>query len=112
MDGKKICSIMERKVNSALKEKHQAFPRGSKMSIDYKEFSTQTSQHIFELTVTGTKSTFYDGVGFAMAIMFDTFEQLGFIRDDTKKAEVLDDGDTCVYTYLISNEAAEKLLNP
>lgn len=112
MDGKKICSIMEREVNSALEEKYHGFPRGSKMSIAYKEFSKKTYQHIFEVTVTGINSTFFEGVGVSITSMFDTFEEFGFIRDDETKAKSIDDGDTYIYTYYLSNEAAEKLLNP
>lgn len=109
MDGKRICSIMEQKVNSALEKKIRFFPDGSKMSIAYTGFSQQKYQHIFKVTVTGIESTFLDGVGLAMTVMFETFAQFGFIRDGETKAEVLDGGDTYVYTYYLSSEAAENL---
>lgn len=110
MDSKKLCPILRRKVNSALKEKNQSFPDGSKLSIAYKDFSSQTYQHIFKVTVSGIKSTFFEGVGFPMAITFSTLKELGCYIDGT--AEISDNGDTYMYTYVISNECAEKLLNP
>lgn len=111
MDAKKLCTIMERQVASALQEKKQSFPTGSGMLIGYKEFSSKTYQHVFEVTVKGVKDTFFDVVGFAMTVMFAAVENLGFIRDENR-AKSLDDGNTMVYTYVISNECAEKLLNP
>lgn len=103
---------MEREVASALQKEKKSFPDGSGMSIIYKEFSSKTYKHVFEVTVTGIKATFLDGVGFSMTTMFDALANLGFIRDEHTKAKKLDSGDTMVYTYLISNECAEKLLNP
>lgn len=111
MDSKKLCTIMEREVASALQKEKKSFPDGSGMSIIYKEFSSKTYKHVFEVTVTGIKATFLDGVGFAMTVMFDALERIGFIRDENR-AKSLNNGDTMVYTYLISNECAEKLLNP
>lgn len=112
MDSKKLCPILRRKVNSALKEAKQTFAKPSKLTIRYSEFSEKTYQHIIKVTVTGIASTFYNekGVGFAMVTTFDTLKELGCYMDGT--AESSNDGDTYTYTYVISNERAEKLLNP
>lgn len=112
MDAKKLCTVLRRKVDTALKEKNQTFKKPSKLTIRYSEFSEKTCQHIIKVTVTGIISTFYNekGVGFPMVTMFDTLKELGCYMDGTAKS--VDDGDTYIYTYVISNECAAKLLNP
>lgn len=110
MDGKKICSILRRKVNMALKRNKQAFTPPSKMSIRYSEFSERTCQHILKVRVSGLISTFYDkGIGFPMATMFETLKELGCYMDGIAKRSK--DGDVYTYTYVISDECANKLLN-
>lgn len=111
MVNKKLCAILRRKVNSALKRENQAFTSPSKLSIHYSEFSEKTCQHIIKITVTGLIPTFYEeGVGFAMATMFDTLDGLGCYMVGSAKSS--NNGNTFTYTFVISDECANKLLNP
>lgn len=112
MDVKKIRDLMRRRVNSRLKKNKQSFIPPSKMRIIYKGFSEEISQHVFEVKVTGINATFYEGIGTTILTVFDVLSELGFLRDGETNAQVLDDGDTYIYTYYLSSEAAEKLLNP